>query len=128
MVELVVARLALLSQNLTHYGDLEKNFKFLKEVKILSNFVQSKLACPMPIYVSGRRATTSSACHAEAKNIDSIKRCGIINEHHNRRISHEIYFKSGLKHQEKENAWFSETYADPLGARGLKKTKTKGAL
>ena len=40
-----MVRLTLLSQNLTHDGDLEKNFKFLKEVKILSNFVQSKLAC-----------------------------------------------------------------------------------
>ena len=28
------------SQNLTHYGDSVKNFKFLKEVKILSNFVR----------------------------------------------------------------------------------------
>ncbi len=32
-----------------------KNFKFLKEVKILSEFLHSKLACLMPIYVSGRR-------------------------------------------------------------------------
>jgi len=55
MTEFLVVRLTLLSQNLTHAGDLEKNFKFLKEVKILSNFVQSKLACLMPIYVRGRR-------------------------------------------------------------------------
>ena len=41
----MVVRLTLLLQNLTHYGDSVKNFKFLKEVKILSNFVQNKLAC-----------------------------------------------------------------------------------
>ncbi len=32
-----------------------KNFKFLKEVKILSEFLHSKLACLMPICVSGGR-------------------------------------------------------------------------
>ena len=36
-------------------GRYRKNFKFLKEVKILSEFLHSKLACLMPIYVSGRR-------------------------------------------------------------------------
>jgi hypothetical protein len=47
-----VARLKLPSKILTHYGDLEKNFKFLKEVKILSEFFRSKLVCLIPIYVS----------------------------------------------------------------------------
>ena len=49
--------LTLPSKILTPYGDLGKNFKFLKEVKILSEFLRSKLACLMPIYVSGRPAT-----------------------------------------------------------------------
>ena len=40
-----VARLELTSKILTPYGDLVKNFKFLKEVKILSKFFQNKLAC-----------------------------------------------------------------------------------
>ena len=31
--------LTLMLQNLTHYGNLVKKFKFLKEVKFLSNFV-----------------------------------------------------------------------------------------
>ena len=39
-----------------------KNFKFLKEVKILSEFLHSKLACLMPIYVSGGRVPEVSAC------------------------------------------------------------------
>jgi hypothetical protein len=49
--------LTLPSKILTPYGDLVKNFKFLKEVKILSEFFRSKLARPMPIYVSRRPAT-----------------------------------------------------------------------
>ena len=42
---------------LTPYGDIGKNFKFLKEVKILSGFFRSKLVCLIPIYVSGGPAT-----------------------------------------------------------------------
>ena len=30
-------------QNLTPYGDLENNFRFLKEAKIMSNFVRINL-------------------------------------------------------------------------------------
>ena len=37
--KLMVIRLELMLQNLTPYGNLEKNFRFLKEAKILSNFV-----------------------------------------------------------------------------------------
>ena len=32
-----------------------KKFRFLKEAKFLSEILHSKLACPMPIYVSGWR-------------------------------------------------------------------------
>jgi len=35
----LVVRLTLPSKILTPYGDTEKNFRFLKEAKILSNFV-----------------------------------------------------------------------------------------
>ena len=49
------------SKILTPIGDLGKNFKFLKEVKILSEFLRNRLACPMPIYVSGRPATKVDA-------------------------------------------------------------------
>jgi len=45
MAEFLVDRLTLLSKILTPFGDLVKNFKFLKEVKILSEFFQSKLVC-----------------------------------------------------------------------------------
>jgi hypothetical protein len=45
-----------------------KNFKFLKEVKILSEFFQNKLACPMPIYVSGRLAIKVTAYPLKRKN------------------------------------------------------------
>jgi len=38
-----VCRLERLLQNLTPNGGIEKNFRFLKEAKILSNFVHSKL-------------------------------------------------------------------------------------
>jgi hypothetical protein len=59
------------SKILTPYGDLVKNFRFLKEAKILSEFFRSKLACPMPIYVSGRPAAEVNAVRVEAKNLGS---------------------------------------------------------
>ena len=50
-----MARLERPSKFLTPYGDLEKNFKFLKEVKILSKIFRNKLAGLRPIYDRGRR-------------------------------------------------------------------------
>jgi len=41
----VVAEAA--SKILTPYGEYRKNFKFLKEVKILSEFLPNKLVCPI---------------------------------------------------------------------------------
>ena len=59
------------SKILTPYGDLVKNFRFLKEAKILSEFFRSKLVCLIPIYVSGRPAAEVAADPVEAKNSDS---------------------------------------------------------
>jgi hypothetical protein len=57
------------SKILTPYGDLGKKFKFLKEVKFLSEFFRSKLVCLIPIYVSGRPAAEVTAVRVEAKNL-----------------------------------------------------------
>ena len=43
-------RLKLPSKILTPYGDSVKNFRFLKEAKILSEFFRSRLALGMPSY------------------------------------------------------------------------------
>ena len=58
----LVARLTLLLKILTHYGNLEKNFKFLKEVKILSEFFQSELVCLITNLRQRKAATKVTAC------------------------------------------------------------------
>jgi hypothetical protein len=50
-----------MSKILTPYGDTAKILNSCKEVKILSEFFHSKLACLMPIYVSGRRTPEVTA-------------------------------------------------------------------
>ena len=53
-----------------------KKFKFLKEVKFLSEFFRNKLVCLMPIYVRGRRPPKCSACQVEAKKF-GLEDCGM---------------------------------------------------
>ena len=46
---------------LTHYGDIEKNFKFLKEVKILSKFFRINWHAQLPIYARGGNSPAKDA-------------------------------------------------------------------